>query len=57
MERKGLPYWGPVLIVVGLIAVAAWGLTPIHSRSFWFLGCAVTVALVGVVIVGYVRQR
>lgn len=55
--RRGVTYWGPVLTAAGLVGIAVWLLVAYGQSGYWFLGASVLVALVGVVLIGYARQR
>lgn len=57
MERTRIGYWGPALIVLGLIALAV-SLALFHPPVIaWAVMICITVALVGIVLVAYQRIR
>jgi len=50
-------YWGPVFTAIGLVGAATWLLVTYGKSGYWFLGASALVTVVGVVLIGYARQR
>lgn len=55
MERTRLGYWGPALIVLGLIALAVSLALFQPPVIYWAVMLSVAVAVVGLVLVAYKR--
>jgi len=54
-ERRGSRYWGPVLVVLGVIAVLAASAALSGTALYWAVVAGIVLALSGVITVAYRR--
>lgn len=57
MNGRGIAYWGPALVVVGLMAAAVSFLVFRDQALYWAVAASVAVFLAGAVITAYQRIR
>ncbi|WP_405375996.1 MULTISPECIES: hypothetical protein [unclassified Microbacterium] len=57
MERTRIDYWGPALVVIGVIAIAVSAAVIPDPVRWWAISFSALVGLSGLALVGYVRNR